>query len=285
MRRRSRTEALVGLVVIASAASCGGAETRARDARSTAATSPPSTRGTAPERSSPFARALAPDRWLAPLERDHPLVGRVWSPARGAFVDADEVAREVGRARYVLLGEKHDDPDHQRLAVAWIETIAAADRRPSVVFEMLDADRQSAIEAAFARDPSTRSDPDVLARAIGWTESGWPFARYRPVVAAALAASFDVRAGNYPRDRTRRLVREGEAALEAGERARLGLDRVLPDAQRAALEREMADSHCGMLPATMLGPMALAQRARDGEMAAAMVASGERGSLLVAGSG
>ncbi|MCC7541250.1 MAG: ChaN family lipoprotein, partial [Deltaproteobacteria bacterium] len=42
---------------------------------------------------------------------------------------------------------------------------------------------------------------------------------------------------------------------------------------------------CGMLPATMLGPMALAQRARDGEMAAAMVASGERGSLLVAGSG
>lgn len=232
---------------------------------------------------SAFVRALEPDRWVAPLGREHPLIGRVFSPRRAAFVPPDEVVRDVGRARFVLLGEKHDNPDHQRLHAAWIETIASGGRRPACVLEMLEAERQAALDAASG-DEALRRDVDAFARAIEWAASGWPWERYRGVVSAALEARLELRAGNYPRARVRRIVREGEAALDPAERARLGLDHTLPEAEQSALVREMALSHCAMLPEALLAPMALAQRARDGEMAAAMARS-EGGAVLVAGSG
>jgi uncharacterized iron-regulated protein len=47
----------------------------------------------------------------------------------------------------------------------------------------------------------------------------------------------------------------------------------------------MRTSHCDALPEEMLDPMALAQRARDAQMAERLGTSGAAGALLVTGSG
>jgi hypothetical protein len=69
---------------------------------------------------------------------------------------------------------------------------------------------------------------------------------------------------------------------------RAWLDREGPPREEvlAALREEMSESHCGELPASMIDPLLLAQRARDARMAERMVTAGEgRGAILVAGAG
>ena len=60
------------------------------------------------------ARADVPAFTLA-QGADHPLSGKVWSRAEGDFVSGDAVGTAVRDARYVLLGEIHDNPDHHAL--------------------------------------------------------------------------------------------------------------------------------------------------------------------------
>ena len=48
---------------------------------------------------------------------------------------------------------------------------------------------------------------------------------------------------------------------------------------------ELRESHCGMLPESMLDGMALAQRGRDAEMAGRMIAAAGDGAVLITGAG
>jgi uncharacterized iron-regulated protein len=121
---------------------------------------------------------------------------------------------------------------------------------------------------------------------VKWDASGWPpFAGYRPVFSAALDADLAVVATNLPKSLARAAVRGGKAALPEGLRTRLGRDEPLPDDVVKALRDEMRTSHCDALPETMLDPMALAQRARDAQMAERLAGVGAAGALLVTGSG
>ena len=64
---------------------------------------------------------LAP--WRAPLEREHPLTGRIWDVRAARFVDSDALTRRLAGARYVLLGEKHDNPDHHQIQAALVRAM------------------------------------------------------------------------------------------------------------------------------------------------------------------
>ncbi|MBI2897865.1 MAG: ChaN family lipoprotein [Deltaproteobacteria bacterium] len=218
------------------------------------------------------------------MARDHPLAGRIWDAPRGRWIDETTLVAGLTGARFVLLGEKHDNRDHHVLEARVVSRLARAvlPRRPAVAFEMLEVDSQAAVDAAVAASPT---DPDAIARAVEWHHGGWPeFATYRPVFQAALDLRLRVVAANLPAPKARALVREGLGSLPEGEAARLGLDRPLPDAVRAAMARELNDAHCGMLPEHMLDGMVLAQRARDATMAD-MLASQTGGAILVAGAG
>src|SRR5512145_3183951 len=78
--------------------------------------------------------------WKAPLGREHPLVGRIWDTRAGRFVIPTQLVGELARARYVLLGERHDNPDHHRVQATLVRALLAAGRRPAVAFEMFTAD-------------------------------------------------------------------------------------------------------------------------------------------------
>lgn len=218
--------------------------------------------------------ACASSPWRAPLHRDHPLVGRIWNGT--AFAEEQALDAALRSADFVLFGETHDNPDHHALQARLVR-VAAQGRTPPIVLEMLDVSRQPAIDAA-------PRNPDALAEAVNWSHSGWPdFSFYRPIFDAAFAAGLPIVAGNFTRAQMNAIVTQGAAALPP-EIATLLQRQGEPAPEIAAAERaEMRAEHCGQLPETLLGPMVLAQHARDAQLASRMAASST--GILIAGSG
>jgi uncharacterized iron-regulated protein len=224
-----------------------------------------------------------PSAWLSGHFRDNPLVGSLWG-GDGRRVDAATLTAALDGADYVLLGEIHSNPDHHAIQARIVEAMVAAGERPAVVFEMISADEIPALDAFLAKPGATA---EGFGAAVKWTERGWPdFAIYRPIVATALAHRLPIHAGNLGLETTRRISREGVAALPAPDVARLGLDRPMPEGGEASLTTELKESHCGLLPDKAIAPMLTVQRARDGALADALVeASGRGQAVLIAGAG
>jgi len=220
--------------------------------------------------------------WRTSLHRDHPLVGRVWDVRAGRFVAAEVVLGAVARGRFVLLGETHDNPDHHLLQARLLEAVTGAGRRPALAFEMLDASAQGAVDAVLAGGAPTA---DQLRDAVGWDQSGWPpFEEYRPIFEVGLAARLPVVAANLSRAEAREVIHRGEDALAAPVRQLLDRAGPLPAAEATERGEEMAASHCGQLPERFLAPMVLSQRARDAQLARALVAAaGTDGAVLITG--
>ncbi len=182
----------------------------------------------------------------------------------------------------MLLGEQHDNADHHRLQARVIAELVERSRKPTVLLEMLEPDDD-------ARVDRYRADPHAAAAGLGpvlaWDQSGWPaWSSYVPIVEVAFDAGLRIGSANLPRSVVREIAHEGKEALPPDAAARLGLDRPLAPALEASLEGELRTSHCGQLPESMVGAMALAQRARDGQMGLRMVSSGAP-VVLIAGAG
>ncbi|SDU00674.1 ChaN family lipoprotein [Stappia sp. ES.058] len=231
------------------------------------------------------ARAEIPSFTLE-TAADHPLAGKVWSRADGDFVSAEAVERAVRDARYVLLGEIHDNPDHHALQAYLLGAAAADGRRPAVVLEMVPRDRQERIEAHLAATPA---DAAGFGAAVGWSELGWPdYAIYRPILETALAAGLPIVAGDAPRAERRVLAREGLESLGARRIAGLALENPLGAAEDARLLDTLFDGHCGLMPRAALAPLVAVQRLRDATLVDAMIAAdaaGADGAVLIAGAG
>jgi len=221
--------------------------------------------------------------WQAPLERAHPLTGRILDVRAGRFVNAAALTQRLADARYVLLGEKHDNPDHHQVQASLVRALLASGRRPAVVFEMLTADPAPALARQLAAAPH---DADGLAAAVNWKRSGWPdFALYRPIVEAALEAGVPIVAGNIGNATIRSVARGEPGAVPSELNARYALDRPLAPAAQAGLTAEIRDAHCGHLPAARVDSMVLAQRARDATLADNLVRADADGGVLIAGVG
>jgi uncharacterized iron-regulated protein len=207
----------------------------------------------------------------------------VWDARARAFVAPDALFARAARARFVLLGERHDHPEHHRLQARVVRALVARGRRPAVCFEMLSADVAPALEAALAGGGATS---DAVRGAVGWDRTGWPpFALYAPVFDAALDAGLPLCAADLAREAVRSVGRGGLAELAPALAARLALFPA-PEPIRAALAEEIRESHCGFAPEARIGPMVDLQWTRDAHLAAALAdASGADGAVLVTGAG
>jgi uncharacterized iron-regulated protein len=208
--------------------------------------------------------------WAAELFTDHPLVGRIWDVRTGTFASEEQLVADLSDADFVMLGEKHDNPDHHRLQAA----LVAAVHPKACVFEMLDhADPVAGV-----------TDPDALAAAVDWEHSGWPeFAIYRPVFAACYDAGATVVAGHPTRAEVKTAMMEGMSAL-APEVTKGLPDHPLDDAQRASLSDEIVESHCGHAPPDLVDKMIVGQVFKDAFMARTLTDAGPP-AVLVAGGG
>jgi uncharacterized iron-regulated protein len=191
---------------------------------------------------------------------------------------------QLQRARFVLLGERHDNADHHRLQAEIVRALVRRGRRPAVAFEMFTTDDAPRLARQLAAAPR---DADGLAEAVEWARSGWPpWAMYRPIVQAALEAGLPVVAANLSATLTRSLRSQGRAALAPATAAELGLEAPLPPEIQAELQAELRRAHCGQGAEATLERMALIQRARDAQMAASLVdADRGEGAVLITGAG
>ncbi|NOJ80513.1 ChaN family lipoprotein [Myxococcus xanthus] len=237
-----------------------------------------------PAATSQGSQSPMPGGWTSPLHREHPLTGRIWDVKAARFVDAEALRGALTQARFVVLGERHDQPDHHQLQAWLVQALATGDKKPALAFEMLDVGQQPAVDASLAQAPR---DADALALAVNWAGSGWPdWALYRPVFAAGLEAGLPIVAANLPRSQVRDLVMRGPEALAPGLRQRLSLDTPLPEPVEQAMRQEQDEAHCGHLPKEMLGPMVQAQRARDAHLADRLSnADTGQGGVLITGNG
>lgn len=230
-----------------------------------------------------LAAGCAPATRAAPLGRDHPLVGRIWDVAGAHFTEPGALAARLVPQRFVLLGEKHDNPDHHRFQAWLVRALIAAGRHPALGFEMLSLDDGPAIARYLAARPT---DAAGLGAAVRWERSGWPeWAQYQPIAEAALASGLPIVAANISRPTARAVSLGDPNALDRALVARYGLDRPLPPETRRAMAAEIRDAHCGHAPESRLDGMIAAQRARDAQMAESLVVGEQDGAVLIAGAG
>ena len=212
--------------------------------------------------------------YVSPLERDHPLVGRIWDTRAAAFVTPEAAIDRAIAARLVLLGEIHDNLDHHRLQERVLAAMLKAGRSPSLAMEQFDREHQRALDTA--REQGLR-DPERVADAGRFDRKGWNWPLYRPLVARALDAGLPLLAANVSREDARALVKSGKPAA--------GLAPAEPGL-RASLEQDIVNGHCGHRPPpALLAGMVEAQRARDAQLAAALARADARGAVLIAGAG
>ena len=234
-------------------------------------------------------RALPPgahlaERWVTTLDRENPLVGKVWQTSSDAEVCESSFFADLLNEDFVLLGEQHDNPDHHRIQAAIIDFLAHAGRKPIVALEMLEPEQDAVIVQYRATKHASAAG---LGAIVGWEKRGWPaFQTYLPIAETAFANELLLIGANLEADVAHQVAREGAHALTADRATRLGLDTPLAPGLEASLESELVASHCGKLPPAMVGTMAVAQRARDGQMASSLLAHASDGPLvLIAGAG
>jgi len=223
--------------------------------------------------------------WHTTFLLDHPLVGRIYSATAGSFVPRDEVVQTVRARRFVLLGEKHDNVDHHRLQAELLRSMVEGGRRPALVVEMIDVDQQATLDDAIARSPH---DAKAIGSATRWEARGWPpFGEYAPIFEVALDARLPIAGGDFPASSIKSLFHGETGGIDDATRARLGVDAPLAAPLDDSLRHELVASHCGMLAGheDALPAMELAQRLRDGSMAATLADRAKDGAVLVAGFG
>ncbi len=214
----------------------------------------------------------------------HPLTGKIWDVSTASFIDRTELVSRMAHARFVLLGENHDNPDHHRLQAELLRRLVNVGRRPAVGFEMLDLDDETAIARHLARAPK---DATGLGKAVGWKQRGWPdWKYYQPIAQVALDAGLPIVAMNLRRSIVKTLRRDGVAGLKRELVRKLELDRPVPPDLWKTMADDLRRAHCGYAAEDHLETMIMIQRARDARMAERMIsADGPDGLVLVAGAG
>lgn len=209
--------------------------------------------------------------WQSPDGRDHPDLGVIVDLHRNAVITPAQLVTKLQAHDQLLVGERHDNPDHHALQLWLLQALAQRRPQGSLLLEMLEPGQQARVDAV-RRDVREGRGPADLPEALGW-EKGWDWNLYGPLVNHALAQPYPLLQANLGREEIMSIYRAaptlyGRASSTA--------------AVRDALLAQIEVSHCGMLPASQLPAMLAVQQQRDRRMAEQMVAA-PKPSMLLAG--
>src|SRR5262245_8096902 len=240
-------------------------------------------------------------------QRKHPLIGQVLkgdgpialqggacerTPLQQLIVEVWDTIRNGG---IVLLGEVRDNPEHHAvrgdvLRPLFEKLASTRGLHPAAVFEHIRATQQPQLDRFYTKAARSRRlwrAADLL-RELDWKNTGWPDGEiFYPLFDAALRSRMPILPGNADRQQMRELVRGDHAKATPEDKARLDLAGALSQPLLEALGAELVQSHCGVLPASAIPTMSLAQRYVDAHLAEATVAAARRhrGAFLLAGDG
>lgn len=199
-------------------------------------------------------------RYTEPVEARSPLVGRILQSGQ-QFITPQQLVDDCARATLCLLGEQHDHPDHHAVQAWIVSALGERGALAALALEMADAGQ---------RFEGPRDAPEAVVRArLHWNDDGWPWAMYSAAVMAAVRAGVPVVGVNLPRADMRPAMQQAR------------WDTSVPAKVRQRILDDVAESHCGLLPASQLPAMARIQFARDDSMAAHSLALARPGKTVV----
>ncbi len=211
-----------------------------------------------------LASAAADYDWQSPLMQAHPLTGKIFSTQSQQKIDAPQLLNALKQHDYVLIGEKHDNPDHHRLQLQLLDLLLSANNDQQVVFEMLDDSQHVALKSLDQHTPSK-----VMQQKLQWSKQRWAWESYGPLFTSVLANGAILRDGNINRNSINAVYKQGPSVLTPRERfaSRAAID---ADKQQQMLEHIFIN-HCQMMAKERLAPMVEIQKAKDASMAYALV--------------
>lgn len=209
--------------------------------------------------------------WQSPEGRGHADLGAIVDLRSGERLSAAQLVQRLAEADYVLVGERHDNPDHHALQLWLLQALAERRSQGSLLLEMLTPEQQPAVTRAQTQ--LRRGEPvEDLPTTLAWSP-GWPWRLYGPLVSYALAQPFSLMPANLTRAEIGQIYRE-VPHLPDGESTRAEV--------AEALRAQIVDSHCGMLPDSQVPAMLAVQQQRDRRMAARLLAA-PKPTMLIAG--
>lgn len=209
--------------------------------------------------------------WQSPEGREHPQLGQIIELRSGAVLSPAQLVERLARAERVLVGERHDNPDHHALQLWLLRALAAQRSQGSLLLEMLNPDQQSRVEQVRAQLAAGQAPQDML-QALAW-QRGWAWSQYGPLLQHALRQPYPLLAANLDRREVLAIYSQvPELSGAASTTAPV----------REALQGQIRRSHCDLLPESQLPAMLAVQQQRDRRMAEALLAA-PTPSLLIAG--
>ena len=232
------------------------------------------------------SRAAEPPAFSVAFGLEYSLVGTIVQLADSTRLSPLQLLQALLPTDIILLGEKHDNPDHHTLQAWVLRQVLQVGRRPGVVFEMMTEDQQAVIEQYERQQPE---DAMLLGKALAWESSGWPaWTQYQPLADLAVGHGLPIIAGNLSRELTKNIQRFGFFAIPGTRRTRLGLNAPMTEDLFTTMQRDMKPTHCQEPSALQLLRMVLVQHARDAVMAEHLTRTLSHpetdGAVLIAGS-
>lgn len=208
--------------------------------------------------------------WQSPEGLGHADLGEIIDLRSGERVSATRLVGELADADRLLVGERHDNPDHHALQLWLLQALAQRREQGSLLLEMLNPDQQQAVERVNISIKGGRWPSDLPAD-LKWQE-GWTWELYRPLVEYALAQQYFVLPANLDRTEIMTIYRRAPELTGAAAGA----------AVQEPLLEQIRVSHCGMLPEEQLPAMLAVQQQRDLRMAEQLEAA-QKPAMLLAG--
>ena len=212
------------------------------------------------------------ERWQSQLHIEHALVGMIWDSQGDEFIAEDELLARIEGVSYLLLGEKHDNPDHHALQLRALDHVLRTDNVATVSFEMMSSEQQPLLRNLSL---SPQSSLEQINEYLQWDNDGWNWTYYGPLLRSAIQADVLINAAN---------ISNEEMMQVYGAPTTAKIEGVLDEQTMAALERDIDESHCGMLPESQFPAMVRVQQARDFAMAASLASNTQQQlQVLIAG--
>ena len=215
------------------------------------------------------AQLTVPSQWQSELYTEHELVGQIWDSSLDTFISVEEVASRSLAATYLILGEKHDNPDHHALQLAFVNLLLDNNKLMQLVFEMMSTDSQTLLDQIQQQRFDNSND---LKTYLNWDEEGWQWEFYGPLIEAGYEAEVALAAGNITNARMSEVY--GLESLPAE------FD-VLDESTIEQLHKDIDESHCGLLPESQFPAMVRVQQARDFSMASRMQAQDTNSAVVL----
>ncbi|WP_341304818.1 ChaN family lipoprotein [Pseudomonas sp. TMP25] len=210
--------------------------------------------------------------WQSPQGLEHAQLGQIVDVKTGALLSPAQLVERLAAAPRVVVGERHDNPDHHALQLWLLRALAAQRPQGSLLLEMLTPDQQVKVDEVRAAIGAGQAPQDML-RALAW-QPGWAWSLYGPLVQHALRQPYPLLAANLERREIMQVYAQVPQLEGQASTAQLVRD---------ALFEQIRQSHCNLLPESQLPAMLAVQQQRDRRMAEAMLAAPQP-SLLFAGS-